>query len=254
MSKIPKSIQLYRLRSKNVKSVVNGILNDLLNSLCAEIDFCRICRLGDSASNRLITCPCVCIGSIGHIHIDCYRLWRKVTGRHVCEICRHVFRRVGTDRSRWQLFVLRAQRLFGSYYSVHILKRLMYILSTLPLIRNNIHDVFDAVDAMNLFELTSHEMAVFTYLLLTTDFLFTTYLLWTVDNVSRLDQLIKCWWNDTDDLSVETMVDSPASSFDSFFDAFIFLWISHFSNKFLMANHFICVAGDVVAIPFCLFR
>lgn len=223
MSKIPKLVQLYRMQSKSVKAIVNGILNELINSLTTEIEFCRICRLGDSASNQLIKCPCVCIGSIGHIHIDCYRLWRKVTGRHVCEICRHAFRRVGCERSQWQLAVIRMRRFFTSYYSVNILKRILYIVCTMPLILLNIHDVFDAIDAMNLFELTSSEMAMFTYLLLTSDLLFTTYLIWTVENVSRLDQLVKYWWSDTDDLSVETMDDSPEGSFESFFDAFIFL-------------------------------
>lgn len=223
MSKIPKSIQLYRMRSKTVNSIVKGILNELITSLGTEIEFCRICRLGHSVSNWLIQCPCACIGSIGHIHIDCYRLWRKVTGRHVCEICRHVFRRVGSDRTRWQIAVLRVRRLFGSNYSVDILKRVLYIASTIPLMRYNVHDVFDAVDALHLFELTSTEMAVFTYVLLSSDILFTTYLLWTVENLSHLNQLLKCWWNDIDDISVEMMYESRESSFESFFDAFIFL-------------------------------
>lgn len=223
MSKIPISIQLYRYRTKFGNRIVTGILTDLINSINAEVDFCRICRLGDSVDNRLIQCPCACIGSIGHIHFDCYRLWRKVTGRHVCEICRHVFRRVGLDRSRWQVAVLRTRRFFGSNYSVDILKRSLYILSTIPLIRHNIRDVFDTVDAMNLFELTSSEMAIFSYLLLSSDLVFTTYLLWTIENMSRLDQLLKCWWNDTDDLSIEMMYDSPEESFESLFDAFNFL-------------------------------
>lgn len=223
MSKIPKSIKLSRVRAKLVNGIVTSILGDLINSLSDEIEFCRICRLGDSVSNKLIPCPCVCTGSIGHIHIDCYRVWRKVTGRHVCEICRHVFRRVGCDRSYWQIAALRVQRFFKSYYSVDILKRVLYVVTTLPLIRHNVHDVINAVDAMNLFELTSSEMTIFTYLLLSTDFLFTTYLLWTIENVTRLDQLLKCWWNDTDDFSFEMIDDERESSSESFFDAFAFL-------------------------------
>lgn len=223
MSKIPISIQLYRLQKKSVNSIATGIINELINSICAEIEFCRICRLGHSVCNKLIQCPCACIGSIGFIHFDCYRLWRKVTGRHVCEICRHVFHRVGLDRSRWQLAVLRTRRFLGSYYSVDILKRSLYIVSTMPLIRQNIRDVLDTVDAMNLFELTPTEMAIHSYLLLSSDLVFTTFLLWIVENVSRLDRLLKCWWNDTDDLSVEMMQESPTASFESLFDAFIFL-------------------------------
>lgn len=224
MSKIPKSIQLYRMRAKSYADgtqIVNGILMEIIHSLSAENDFCRICRLGDSTLDSLIQCPCVCIGSIGHIHVDCYRLWRKVTGRNICEICKHTFRRIGNYRSKWEIAVLRTRRFFSSYYSVDILKRSLYIASTIPLIRYNTIDVFNAVNGLHLFELTVCEMTMFTYLLMSADFLFTTHLLWTIENVSRLEHLLNRWWHDIDDMSFEMTV-SPHSSFESLFDAFIF--------------------------------
>lgn len=220
MSKIPISIQLYRVRTRSVSWIINELIDAIVER---DAEICRICRLGDSDSNKLIVCPCACTGSIGHIHIDCHRHWRKVTGRHICEICRHVFRRVGTDQTTWQIAVLRAQRLLSSNYSMEILRRVVCSMSTIPLIRHNIHDVFNAVDAMDLFEFTTAEMAIFTYLLLSSDILFTTYLLWTVENVSWLDKLVKSWWNDIDDESFESMSISRDSSYDSFFDAFIYL-------------------------------
>eukprot|EP00118_Oscarella_pearsei_P007487 m.36948 g.36948 ORF g.36948 m.36948 type:complete len:939 (+) comp32308_c0_seq5:103-2919(+) len=55
-----------------------------------ESDVCRVCRAG-SSSDRPLYHPCVCKGSIKHIHQDCLVLWLRHSQKEYCELCKHRF-------------------------------------------------------------------------------------------------------------------------------------------------------------------
>ena len=63
--------------------------SDILTS--EEDANCKICYdTNQDPSNPLIT-PCLCAGSIRHVHHDCLVHWIKTAGLLRCELCKHPF-------------------------------------------------------------------------------------------------------------------------------------------------------------------
>ncbi|XP_062500948.1 E3 ubiquitin-protein ligase MARCHF6-like isoform X2 [Corticium candelabrum] len=55
-----------------------------------EGDICRVCR-SEGTQERPLFHPCVCTGSIKHIHQECLVLWLSHSGKEYCELCKHRF-------------------------------------------------------------------------------------------------------------------------------------------------------------------
>lgn len=52
---------------------------------------CRICR-GEATDDQPLFHPCLCAGSIKHVHQDCLEQWLKRSGKRQCELCKRPFR------------------------------------------------------------------------------------------------------------------------------------------------------------------
>lgn len=55
-----------------------------------EIITCRICLQAvrkTEFSEKSVVTPCNCTGSIGTIHVDCFKTWLKYRNSNQCEIC-----------------------------------------------------------------------------------------------------------------------------------------------------------------------
>lgn len=50
-------------------------------------DMCRICHCEGEEDNRLIS-PCLCMGSLKHVHLRCLQKWIKSSEKISCELCR----------------------------------------------------------------------------------------------------------------------------------------------------------------------
>ncbi|XP_076818260.1 E3 ubiquitin-protein ligase MARCHF6-like [Clavelina lepadiformis] len=53
-------------------------------------EICRVCRSNASPGNPLFH-PCICTGSIGHVHQDCLVQWLRHSRKEYCELCKHKF-------------------------------------------------------------------------------------------------------------------------------------------------------------------
>lgn len=180
-----------------------------------QIEICRICRIENSDQNTLVETPCNCSGSIGHIHMECYKIWRKLTHRSKCEICKAVFRFKDDHRSNGEICLVRLQRFFQMKYFGVCIKRILNICSTLPLIYGNIHIIFETIDALSIFPVQMDQMILFSILLASTDVLLTSYLLWSISNLLKIRSTLHHWWNDIDEDSFENLPLSPFPSFES---------------------------------------
>ena len=60
----------------------------------ADAPTCRICYAGDEAG-RLFS-PCLCRGSMAHVHVDCLNEWRKQSvnprSLYTCDACGYSYR------------------------------------------------------------------------------------------------------------------------------------------------------------------
>jgi len=56
-----------------------------------EGDICRVCR-GPGAADRPLFRPCICAGSIRHVHQDCLTQWLRHSRKDYCELCNHRYR------------------------------------------------------------------------------------------------------------------------------------------------------------------
>lgn len=52
---------------------------------------CRICLEGASSEN-LTASPCLCSGTMGHLHSSCLEEWLTIRDHHICEICLYPLR------------------------------------------------------------------------------------------------------------------------------------------------------------------
>ncbi|KZV69277.1 hypothetical protein PENSPDRAFT_608901 [Peniophora sp. CONT] len=55
-----------------------------------DTDTCRICSGGPEPSAPLYR-PCLCRGSIGHIHQDCLATWLSHSKKRSCDVCKHPY-------------------------------------------------------------------------------------------------------------------------------------------------------------------
>ncbi|KAG8246078.1 E3 ubiquitin-protein ligase MARCHF2-like [Homalodisca vitripennis] len=51
-----------------------------------KLKFCRIC-LDTEETEDLIKSPCVCRGSMSHVHVSCLENWFNTSSRTSCDIC-----------------------------------------------------------------------------------------------------------------------------------------------------------------------
>ena len=55
-----------------------------------EEEICRVCR-GPQEEDRPLYTPCLCSGSISHVHQDCLMTWLEYANKDTCELCNHKF-------------------------------------------------------------------------------------------------------------------------------------------------------------------
>nr|CAB3263649.1 E3 ubiquitin-protein ligase MARCH6 [Phallusia mammillata] len=55
-----------------------------------EEDICRVCRTTGS-NDRPLFHPCICTGSIKHVHQDCLTQWLQHSRKEYCELCKHKY-------------------------------------------------------------------------------------------------------------------------------------------------------------------
>ena len=66
----------------------SGIIEEEEEEEEEEDRFCRVCY--DDESQGILISPCLCKNSIGFIHYECLKEWRKTSHRIItgCEICK----------------------------------------------------------------------------------------------------------------------------------------------------------------------
>ena len=75
----------------------------------ADAEACKICYGGnEEASNPLIT-PCLCAGSMRHVHSDCLVQWIKTAALKRCDLCRYPFTLESKTKplKEWEMVELR---------------------------------------------------------------------------------------------------------------------------------------------------
>lgn len=187
------------------------LLEDISNAVIAEYEFCRICRLGDSPEDVLVKTPCDCSGSVGFMHLSCYRIWHKILRSQWCEICRKKLDLCNDKRSVWELLNIQMKRLLLRKYGWRCLKYSLSILCPVPILYGNVRDVVSAADAMNLMEADRPTIITFTALFVMTDIVLAMDFLWTIKNYLHFCRNVSQWWSDIDDES-----SYPFYDFDSF--------------------------------------
>lgn len=50
------------------------------------MDICRICHCEAEEHNKLIS-PCLCMGSLKYVHLQCLQKWIKSSDKIACELC-----------------------------------------------------------------------------------------------------------------------------------------------------------------------
>lgn len=176
-----------------------SILNQVLDLVVAEYELCRICRFGNSTTNLLIKTPCECAGSVGFIHIICYKTWNKIRKNNLCEICKTDLVIEFENRSTWCIFKIRFMRFFTRKYGWFFLKYTISISCTIPIIYNNVKDVMSIADSLNLMDMNSYEIISFSSILILTDIILAINFLWSMKNYMKLCRILGCWWCDIDD-------------------------------------------------------
>ena len=78
-------------------------------------DKCKICYCGnEEASNNPLITPCLCVGSMRHVHHDCLVRWMKTAGLERCDLCKHPFalKLRAKPFSEWEMVELTLFELF----------------------------------------------------------------------------------------------------------------------------------------------
>lgn len=201
----------------------NGIIDSLLECLETEIQFCRICRLNDCDGTNLIQLPCDCKGSVGYIHLKCYRIWRTIRRRKFCEICKKPFGHIKDDRPLLTIFWLRLYRLITNGYLLRTLKSLFRMVYLFPLLNGNIVEMLDLGGKINLFHLSLRHVTLFSTFLCLTNVLLTCHVFWMIENYIKFCRVALRWWDDIDEeLPFNSIIDLDSDSpFDSLLEIFL---------------------------------
>lgn len=70
---------------------IDGSVSDdsvTTSNQCKRI--CRICRIEECAENELVS-PCLCKGSMLHVHQSCLKPWVVASNTTQCEICKYTY-------------------------------------------------------------------------------------------------------------------------------------------------------------------
>lgn len=190
-----------RLKSIDCILSPNGILDTLFESIRQCSKFCRICQVGNESRNPLIRSPCDCTGSVGHIHVICYKTWRSFRRRNFCEICMKRYRFADDGRSSWNIGALRFRRLFIHGYWKTITRNLLHIICLWQLIRENLIRSLSALELIISVRQPLERILVFVELFYLTDIVFSISLLWTREEMQHIFRAIDRWWHDVDEES-----------------------------------------------------
>ena len=52
---------------------------------------CKICYDEEEEANNPLISPCLCAGSLRHVHRDCLLEWIKTAALERCDLCKHPF-------------------------------------------------------------------------------------------------------------------------------------------------------------------
>lgn len=181
--------------------ISNFIVNELYDSVMNEIAFCRICYSTGSIENVLFKTTCKCTGSVGFIHLNCYKTWKQIRRGSLCEICKKDLIINYDNRSAWTLARIRLRRFFSKNYSYFCLKYSMNILCTIPMTYISLQNVYSAANSCNIETMQACEIFYFSFNLTITDIFMALNLLWSIKNIMKLCNTLSYWWNDIDEES-----------------------------------------------------
>ena len=105
---------------------------------------CRICyETGESAETGPLFCPCLCSGSMGHVHMECLDHWRNSSANprsfYRCDNC-HFEYKFGRAYSRVDRFTL--ARFLSSRFAVHALS--VFVLLSIIFVGGFVAKTFDS--------------------------------------------------------------------------------------------------------------
>ncbi|ALC49851.1 CG17717, partial [Drosophila busckii] len=155
-------------------------------------NFCRICRWNRS-DMELITCPCKCKGSVGHIHLKCLKRWIMHRRENRCEICNAPFN-ITSDRASLKQMV----RAFccGRCCGM-IVKHVLFSASLMPLAHVILQQVLHCMDNLNqgsTEQLTVQEVFVASCALLTSSALFFHFFEFVTTRFLLIRNILRHWW------------------------------------------------------------
>ena len=62
-----------------------------IEDLTTEDETCKICYVGNEETGNPLITPCLCAGSMRHVHNDCLVRWIETAALERCDLCREVF-------------------------------------------------------------------------------------------------------------------------------------------------------------------
>lgn len=201
--------------------LVISILNNVFELLTKGDDMvCRICFDGETFDKKLLRTPCDCIGSIGFIHSQCYRIWFKITHKTYCDICKRPFY-INWLENITNVSLIRIKRLYQRKYLGLIFWRISSIIFSIYMLFEMLRIFLIMVASLQTRIPNAFLMGWFITLILQIDVLITLQLIWVTDCCLSMKRTIDEWWIDVDDDIEDEYLFSNSSNESFFNDIFI---------------------------------
>ncbi|XP_073829690.1 uncharacterized protein [Musca autumnalis] len=153
---------------------------------------CRICRWNRS-DMMVIESPCLCRGTVGHIHLQCLKRWIMHRRNIHCEICNTSFI-IPAEKLSWHQKITN----FFNQCARPIVKNLLYSFSLLPLGHVVLQQVLFCMEAINHSpheRLTFVEILVASCTLMTSSALFFHFFEFVTMRILLIRNILRQWWN-----------------------------------------------------------
>ncbi|XP_019894594.1 E3 ubiquitin-protein ligase MARCHF7 [Musca domestica] len=165
---------------------------ETLMSLDENGNSCRICRWNRSDLD-IMESPCLCRGTVGHIHLQCLKRWIMHRRNIHCEICNASFI-IPVEKLSWQ------QKLanFCKQCAIPIVRNLLFSFSLLPLGHVVLQQVLFCMETINQSpneRLTFAEIMVASCTLMTSSALFFHFFEFTTTRLFLIRNILRQWWN-----------------------------------------------------------
>ncbi|XP_061387970.1 uncharacterized protein LOC133323028 [Musca vetustissima] len=153
---------------------------------------CRICRWNRSDLD-IMESPCLCRGTVGHIHLQCLKRWIMHRRNIHCEICNTSFI-IPVEKLSWRQKMMN----FCNQCAVPIAKNLLFSFSLLPLGHVILQQVLFCMEAINQSpneRLTFAEIMVASCTLMTSSALFFHFFEFVTTRMLLIRNILRQWWN-----------------------------------------------------------